>query len=80
MDDNRDVHEAYTVFVTQLIQSFVKCEVHPKVIQFIVHSYSVLEVHQCQQLCLIFKEMTLCIICFLSCPNTAHGSTMNHFN
>ena len=39
MDDNRDVREAYAVFVAQLIQSFVKREVDPKIIQAIVRSY-----------------------------------------
>ena len=39
MDDNRDVREAYAVFVSQLMQSFRKREVNPRDIQSIVCSY-----------------------------------------
>ena len=56
MDDNRDVREAYTVFVAQLIQSFVKREVHPKVIQSIVRSYGVSEGHQSQPIVFDFQR------------------------
>ena len=39
MDDNRDVREAYAVFVAQLIQSFRKRNIHPGDIQSVVRSY-----------------------------------------
>ena len=56
MDDNRDVREAYTVFVAQLIQSFVKREVDPKIIQSIVHSFCSSEKDQHQPMVFDFRR------------------------
>ena len=56
MEDNRDVRVAYAVLVAQLIESFVKREVHPRVIQSIVHSYRVLESHQSQPIVFDFQR------------------------
>ena len=56
IDSNRDVREAYTVFVAQLIQSFVKHEVHPRVIQSIVCSYGFSGDHQCQPIVFDFQR------------------------
>ena len=43
MDENRDVREAYTVFVIQLINSFKEREVDPNDVQSLVHSFGALE-------------------------------------
>ena len=56
MDDNRDVREAYTVFVAQLIQSFVKREVDPKIIKSIVHSYCTSEKGKHQPIVFDFRR------------------------
>ena len=56
MDDNRDVRKAYTVFVAQVIQSFVKREVDPKIIQSIVHSYCSSEKDQHQPMVFDFRR------------------------
>ena len=56
MDDNRDVREAYAVFVAQLIQSFVKREVDPKIIQSIVCSYGTSEKDQHEPMVFDFSK------------------------
>ena len=56
MEDNRDVRVAYAVLVAQLNESFVKREVHPRVIQSIVRSYRVLEGHQSQPIVFDFQR------------------------
>ena len=56
MDDNRDVRKAYTFFVAQLIQSFIKREVDPKIIQSIVHSYCSSEKDQDQPMVFDFRR------------------------
>ena len=43
MDENRDVREAYTVLVLQLINSFKERKVDPNDIQSLVHSFGALE-------------------------------------
>ena len=48
MNENRDVRKAYAIFVSQLIQSFTKREVHPSHIQSVVQSYGFLEGSQDQ--------------------------------
>ena len=56
MDDNRDVREAYTIFVAQLIQSFIERKVDPKIIQSIVHSYCSSEKDQHQPMVFDFRR------------------------
>ena len=43
MDENRDVREAYTVFVLQLINSMKERKVDPNDVQSLVHSFGALE-------------------------------------
>ena len=56
MDDNRDVRKAYTFFVIQLIQSFIKREVDPRIIQSTVHCYCTSEGHQQQPIVFDFQR------------------------
>ena len=56
MDDNRDVRKAYTFFVVKLIQSFIKHEVDPKIIQSTVRSYNTSEGHQQQPIVFDFRR------------------------
>ena len=55
MDDNRDVREAYAVFVAKLIKSFENREVNPKIIMSIVHSYCTSEKGQYQPMVFDFR-------------------------
>ena len=56
MDDNRVVRKAYTSFVVQLIQSFIKRDVNPKIIQSTVRSYGTSEGHQQQPVVFDFRR------------------------
>ena len=56
MDDNRVVREAYAVFVAQLLKSFIKRDVNPKIIQSTVHSYGTSESHQQQPIVFDFRR------------------------
>ena len=56
MDDNRVVRKAYTSFVVQLIKSFIKRDVDPKIIQSTVHSYGTSKGHQQQPIVFDFRK------------------------
>ena len=48
MDENRDVRKAYAKFVVQVVQSFIKRQVDPKVVKPLVFSYDTSDVNQHQ--------------------------------
>ena len=48
MDENRAVRKAYATFVVQLIKSFIKRQVNPKLVKPLIRSYGISDVNQHQ--------------------------------